>query len=106
MKPSVHLSRAFGYRELGIQFGTLDEHRFVHLGRGYETYLVLYLVLTFLILNYSSASTGLVGHWKLDGNAKDSSGNNNHGYIEGAIPELTEMETQIAPYFLTEKMTQ
>ena len=51
-----------------------------------KTYLLLYLVLTCLILNYSSASTGLVGYWKLDGNAKDSSGNNNHGYIEGAIP--------------------
>ena len=51
-----------------------------------KTNLPLYLVLTCLILNYSSASTGLVGYWKLDGNAKDSSGNNNHGYIEGAIP--------------------
>ncbi len=32
------------------------------------------------------ASDGLVGFWKLDGNARDISGNNNHGYIEGAIP--------------------
>jgi len=50
------------------------------------TYLHLYLVLICLILNHSSASTGLVGHWKLDGNANDSSGNNNHGHIEGAVP--------------------
>jgi hypothetical protein len=29
---------------------------------------------------------GLVGHWPLDGNALDTSGNGNHGTIVGAVP--------------------
>ncbi len=29
--------------------------------------------------------TGLVGHWKLDGNSEDRSGNGNHGRSEGAL---------------------
>ena len=44
------------------------------------------LALFFLHHPSSHASNGLVGHWKLDGDAKDFSGNNNHGYIHGAVP--------------------
>lgn len=35
-------------------------------------------------LEQPPATEGLVGWWKLDGNAKDSSGHNNHGTVSGA----------------------
>lgn len=41
----------------------------------------------------SSSLDGLVGHWKLDGNALDYSLNNNHGTISGAISAVNRFGT-------------
>src|SRR5262249_12238187 len=38
-----------------------------------------------LIGHPSHGDEGLIGHWKLAGDAKDSSGHNNHGTASGTI---------------------
>ena len=49
---------------------------------------ILFLLL--FLINFTSTAraadivTGLVGHWKLDGNGNDSSGKGNHGTVVGA----------------------
>lgn len=35
-----------------------------------------------------AAGSGLVAWWRLNGNAKDSSGNGNHGTVNGAVPAI------------------
>jgi hypothetical protein len=47
---------------------------------------VLAVVLTIGLVasvSYAAIEDGVVGHWKLDGNGDDSSGNDNHGVIVG-----------------------
>lgn len=48
-----------------------------------------FIIFFFLIAFTSSAraadiASGLIGHWKLDGNGQDASGNGNHGTVHGA----------------------
>jgi len=45
--------------------------------------LVLFLLLTFGNTLAQIPTNGLKGHWKLDGNAIDASGNNNNGTLQG-----------------------
>ena len=50
--------------------------------------LRILIILLMFSLSWGDISTGLVGWWKLDGNALDSSGNGNNGTIYGATPTV------------------
>src|SRR5688572_26146318 len=48
--------------------------------------LLLLALLTFCAYSQALAQSGPVAHWKMNGNAADSSGNNHHGFAANVTP--------------------